>query len=171
MVQNKLPIILIGFMGSGKSTIAQYYALKQNATFIDLDHYIEDKEKMTIPEIFDQYGEQYFRSLEYKYIQECIDKADIIATGGGIVENDEAFKFLKQQANVIWLDCHLEIVYDRISNDPHRPNANNRTLEQLNYLYSSRVIRYNEIAFMKLNSDELTISEIYDKLIRFISCE
>ena len=97
MELNKAPIILIGFMGSGKSTIGKYVAEKQNLNFVDLDLYIEDKQKLTIPEIFNQNGERYFRELEFKYLQECVNKADIIATGGGIIESNDAFNYLKNQ--------------------------------------------------------------------------
>lgn len=169
MELNKAPIILIGFMGSGKSTIGKYVAEKQNLNFVDLDLYIEDKQKLTIPEIFNQNGERYFRELEFKYLQECVNKADIIATGGGIIESNDTFNYLKNQKNIIWLDCEIEILFGRINHDPHRPNASNKTLEQLNDLYCSRFLRYNEIAFKKLDSNLLSISEIYYELLNLIN--
>ena len=93
MNHDKSPIILIGFMGTGKSTIGKYVADEQNLSFIDIDSYIEEKYKLTIPEIFSKHGEQYFRNLEFTCLQECINTADIIATGGGIIESEEAFNF------------------------------------------------------------------------------
>ncbi|MBO1197934.1 shikimate kinase [Staphylococcus simiae] len=161
-------MILIGFMGSGKTTIGNDFAQKQNLSFVDLDQYIERQESKTIPDIFHEYGEQYFRQLESEYLQECITKFEVIATGGGIVESEDAFKLLKNQKYVIWLDANIKTLYDRVINDPHRPNAQNKTLEQLNNLYSSRYLRYNEIAFTKLQSDLLTTSEIYNELLNLI---
>ncbi|SUL35774.1 Shikimate kinase I [Staphylococcus aureus] len=81
--------------------------MSKNLSFIDIDSYIEEKYKLTIPEIFCKHGEQYFRNLEFTCLQECINTADIIATGGGIIESEEAFNFLKNQKNIIWLDCIL----------------------------------------------------------------
>lgn len=96
MNHDKSPIILIGFMGTGKSTIGKYVADEQNLSFIDIDSYIEEKYKLTIPEIFCKHGEQYFRNLEFTCLQECINTADIIATGGGIIESEEAFNFFEK---------------------------------------------------------------------------
>ncbi|UDI78187.1 shikimate kinase [Staphylococcus taiwanensis] len=163
------PIILVGFMGTGKSTIGEYLSLEQQYSFIDLDIYIEIKEDQTIPEIFENLGEDGFRSLEYRYFKESIEKYDVIATGGGIIENTDSLNLLKQQQNVIWLDCDIETIYNRIMNDVHRPNANNKTKIQLKNLYLSRVSRYNEIAFMKVNSDK-TIKEIYNDIINYLTC-
>ena len=91
MNHDKSPIILIGFMGTGKSTIGKYVADEQNLSFIDIDSYIEEY-KLTIPEIFSKHGEQYFRNLEFTCLQECIN-LQIYATGGGIIESEEAFNF------------------------------------------------------------------------------
>ncbi|MDI1733820.1 shikimate kinase [Staphylococcus aureus] len=168
MNHDKSPIILIGFMGTGKSTIGKYVADEQNLSFIDIDSYIEEKYKLTIPEIFSKHGEQYFRNLEFTCLQECINTADLIATGGGSIESEEAFNFLKNQKNIIWLDCNIDIIYSRINDDPHRPNANNKTITQLNDLYCSRILRYNEIAFKKFDSHLLSISEIYYELLNLI---
>ncbi|MCJ1656283.1 shikimate kinase [Staphylococcus sp. NRL 16/872] len=169
MDDKKLPIIFIGFMGTGKSTIGDFLSLEQKLTFVDLDSYIEIKENKSIPEIFNQIGESGFRQLEYKYLKQCMSKYDVISTGGGIIENDDSLKFLKQIKHVIWLDCSIDTVYRRILNDPHRPNAKNKTKKQLKNLYLSRISRYNEIAFMKVNSEK-TIKEIYDFIINHLSC-
>lgn len=169
MIKNDNTIILIGFMGSGKTTIGNYFAQKQNLSFVDLDEYIEKEEQKTIPDIFNENGEQYFRQLENKYLQECITKFEVIATGGGIIESEATFELLKKQKYVIWLDGDIHTLYDRVINDPHRPNAKNKTLEQLNNLYLSRYLRYNEIAFKKLQSDILSTSEIYIELLNLIT--
>ncbi|GGG84530.1 shikimate kinase [Staphylococcus pragensis] len=156
-------------MGTGKSTIGEFLSLEKQLTFIDLDAYIEIKENKTIPKIFEQIGESGFRNLEYKYLKQCISKYDVISTGGGVIENVDSLNLLKQIKNVIWLDCTIETIHRRIENDPHRPNAKNKTKNQLKNLYLSRVSRYNEIAFMKVNSEK-TIKEIYDSIINHLSC-
>ena len=95
MTHSYLPLILTGFMGTGKSTIGKYLASKLHYSYIDLDTYIEMKEFKTIPDIFNEIGEKGFRKLEYKYLNDCIGKYDIISTGGGIIENDNYLTFKK----------------------------------------------------------------------------
>lgn len=169
MTHSYLPLILTGFMGTGKSTIGKYLASKLHYSYIDLDTYIEMKEFKTIPDIFNEIGEKGFRKLEYKYLNDCIGKYDIISTGGGIIENDDSILLLKNKT-VIWLDCDIDIIYNRIANDPHRPNAKNKSEKQLKDLYLSRVSRYNEIASKKVDSSK-TIECVYKTILNHIPCE
>ncbi len=83
-----LSVYLCGFMGCGKSHIGRQLAAALGRRFIDLDRYIVNAEGMTIPEIFDKYGEPHFRKLEAKYIRE-LSGGRIVATGGGALINDE----------------------------------------------------------------------------------
>ena len=80
-----MKIVLLGYMGSGKTTVGKEVAKRLQLTFIDLDDYIESSEKMSIPEIFNQKGELYFRKKEHDYLQEVLEKEDgiILSTGGG----------------------------------------------------------------------------------------
>ncbi|RIM75994.1 shikimate kinase [Staphylococcus xylosus] len=155
-------------MGTGKTTLGKYLSKNNQLSYVDLDAYIVEQEDQSIPYLFKQIGEAGFRELEYKYLKECINHYNIISTGGGIIESDQTFDFLKLQKRVIWLDCDLNIVYNRIKNDSNRPNANNKSLFELKSLYSSRVSRYNEIAFIKLNSSKslhLLQSEIMEEIV------
>ncbi|MGV3096857.1 MULTISPECIES: shikimate kinase [Staphylococcus] len=156
-------------MGTGKSTIGEYLSLEKQLSFIDLDIYIEIRENKTIPDIFKDIGEIGFRELEYKYLSECTQKYDVIATGGGIIEYSKSLNYLKQYKYIFWLDCDIDIIFKRVLNDKHRPNAIDKSKKQLNNLYLSRISRYNEIAFMKVNSDK-TIKEIYNDIINYLSC-
>ncbi len=164
------PLILIGFMGTGKTTLGKYLSKHNQLSYIDLDAYIVQQENQSIPNIFKQIGEAGFRELEYKYLKECINHYNIISTGGGIIEGDQTFDFLKLQRRVIWLDCDLNIVYNRIKNDSNRPNANNKSLFELKNLYSSRVSRYNEIAFIKLNSSK-SLHSLQCEIMEEVVCE
>ncbi|UXR68679.1 MULTISPECIES: shikimate kinase [unclassified Staphylococcus] len=164
----KRPIILVGFMGSGKSSIGKALAKRHNYRFIDLDQHIASSEKMSIPDIFKHDGETTFRLYEQKYLKETLHKYDIISTGGGIITNDETFQFLKTlNAEIIWLDAPFSILYQRVKGDPNRPNAKNSNYETLKNLYLSRVSRYNEIAFMKVttkNTMDETLHEIENNI-------
>ncbi|MCG7339727.1 shikimate kinase [Staphylococcus sp. ACRSN] len=157
-------------MGTGKTTLGHFISSNINLSYIDLDEYIVEKEQKSIPQIFQDVGESGFRKLEYLYLQECIKLYDIISTGGGIVEGDASFDLLKSQTNVIWLDCDLEVVFERISNDSNRPNAKNKSFFELKSLYSSRVSRYNEIAFIKLNSNQ-PLSGLFHVIQERVICE
>lgn len=102
-----MKIVLIGYMASGKSTIGKILAKELNLSFIDLDHYISDREQMSIPEIFTQKGEIYFRKIETKYLLEVLEKEQefILSLGGGtpcygnnmeiILNSDAASVYLK----------------------------------------------------------------------------
>lgn len=164
------PLIFIGFMGTGKSTLAKHISNNEQLSFVDLDSYIVKKENKSIPQIFSDSGESGFRKLETKYLEECINKYDVIATGGGIIESATALKLLASQQYVFWLDCDLNIIYDRIKNDSNRPNANNKSYTELNDLYLKRVSRYNEIAFTKLDSAN-PISILYEVVMNHINSD
>jgi shikimate kinase len=108
-----MKIALIGYMASGKSTIGKILAKELNLSFIDLDHYISDREQMSIPEIFTQKGEIYFRKIETKYLLEVLEKEQefILSLGGGtpcygnnmeiILNSDAASVYLKASITTI----------------------------------------------------------------------
>ncbi|UQW82772.1 shikimate kinase [Staphylococcus edaphicus] len=157
-------------MGTGKTTLGKYLAKMNQLSYIDLDEHIATQEKSSIPDIFKAIGESGFRQLEFEYLKKCIQNYDIISTGGGIIEGDQSFEILKKQPKVIWLDCDISIVYNRISHDSNRPNANNKSLFELKSLYSSRFSRYNEIAFIKINSNQ-SLSVLQSEIMEEIVCE
>jgi shikimate kinase len=122
----KQNIILIGFMGSGKSTVGRELAKSLEMKFVDTDHYIEKKEKMKIKNIFAKKGEKYFREIESKYIRE-ISKMNhvVISTGGGVVAKSENIILLKKNGFVVYLDCTIECIHKRVARRDTRPLLNN----------------------------------------------
>ena len=90
-----MSVYLCGFMGCGKSHIGRMLAKALSMNFIDLDKYIVNAEKMTIPEIFDKFGEPHFRELEAKYIRELANGC-VVATGGGALINDETARYARE---------------------------------------------------------------------------
>ncbi len=137
------PVYLCGFMGCGKSHIGRMLSKECCAVFIDLDRYIVDKEKMRIPEIFEKYGEPYFRELEAKYIKNFKGRT-VVATGGGAILRDETALFARQQGTVIFLDVPFKVCYERIKGDENRPIVVNSTKEQLEELYNKRYPIYKQ---------------------------
>lgn len=130
-------IYLCGFMGCGKSHIGRLLAKKLGLSFTDLDRYIVEKEGISIPEIFEKYGEPHFRSLESKYIKEMPENS-VVATGGGAIINPDTAKAAREKGTVVFLDTAFEICYDRIKGDTNRPLVMNNTKEQLHELFTNR---------------------------------
>lgn len=132
------PIFLCGFMGCGKSTVGKILAKKMGEECIDLDKYIEKKENMSIAQIFEQKGEEYFRQTESKALADFADKGAVIATGGGTLLSEENGKIAKESGMVVFIDTYFNVCYDRIKDDPNRPIAYNSTKRQLLERYEKR---------------------------------
>ncbi len=138
-----MKLYLCGFMGCGKSRIGRELAKKTGMAFADLDAYIVEHEKMSIPEIFDRSGEPYFRSLEAKYIAEMPDNS-VVALGGGAIINENTAKTARETGKVIFLDVDFETCYKRIKDDSNRPLAFNNPKEKVKELYDTRRPIYSE---------------------------
>lgn len=140
-------IILIGFMGAGKTTLGQKLAYSLGRPFIDLDEEIQKRSHLSIPEIFAR-GQTAFRRLEAQVLKEqAVSSGKVIATGGGVVElaeNRELLTDLKQQRwEIVWVKAPLSIIKERIKGSTQRPLAN---LENLTELYQRREKYYRELA-------------------------
>ncbi len=107
-------IVLIGMMGSGKTTVGQLLAQRLKRTLVDTDSLIEAREGLTIPELFETQGEGYFRSVEAGVAQALSLRSDlIIACGGGLPLQERAMAALKESGIVIWLDRDPGEIFDR----------------------------------------------------------
>lgn len=115
-------IILCGFMGSGKSTIGKALAESLNMEFVDTDVLIEENEGMKIFQIFEKFGEKYFRECETKLIEKLSqEEGRVIALGGGLAANPDNHKFLKNCGKIVLLNCEIEETLKRILGDKTRP--------------------------------------------------
>ena len=116
------PIVLIGLMGAGKSTVGQRLAEKLEINFVDIDHRIEEKTGKSITEIFSDEGEQYFRDIEKETIKEELEKeVQVIATGGAAFINDQTRQLIKEKATSIWLRAGIDMLVERVSRKDNRP--------------------------------------------------
>jgi shikimate kinase len=116
-------VFLVGFMGSGKTTIGKLLAKKLKIPFFDIDMEIELREGLTIPQIFSLKGESYFRQLEFEILKNIVsqNKEFVIATGGGLGANPEAMNYMKKQGLVVWLDLDFKKFKKRTYKDKNRP--------------------------------------------------
>lgn len=163
-------IILIGFMGSGKSTIGARLAEELNLDLKELDALIEKKQNLPITEIFDTRGEAFFRELEHNVLVESLLCDAVIATGGGIIIHNENFSLLKHTNNVIYLRGTIETLYERIKRDQinQRPLADSASFELLNERLISRRKRYEQAADLIIEIDNKSIEEITNEILKYL---
>lgn len=118
-------IVLIGFMGTGKSAVGKELAKQLKVRFVSTDDIIEEKEKRTIAKIFEKSGEPYFRKIEKEVIKEAVALDDVvIAAGGGAVLDEENMANLKKRGTIFCLTATPETIYKRTKNYKHRPLLN-----------------------------------------------
>lgn len=118
------PVVLVGMMGVGKSSVGRKLAALLHLPFIDADEEIEKAAQMSIPEIFAQYGEPYFRDGERRVIARIIDGPGtraVIATGGGAFVNSETRALILEKTIPVWLDSEVDVLLERIGRKDNRP--------------------------------------------------
>ncbi|SFV36985.1 shikimate kinase [Devosia crocina] len=130
------PLVLVGMMGAGKTTVGRRIAARLGRRFLDSDEEIEKAAQMSIPEIFAQRGEPEFRAGETRVIQRLLKETDLVlATGGGAFVNGETRALVKSDAVSVWLKADLDVLFERVSRRSNRPllkTANPRqTLQKL----------------------------------------
>ncbi len=161
-------VILIGFMGSGKSTIGVRLSYKMKMPFIDTDKYIENKLKRTISEIFAESGEGFFRNLETDVLKELLqDKAKyIISVGGGLPVREENRKLLKELGTVIYLKASADELYERLKGDTERPLLQCENPKQkIEDLLNSREAFYADAAHMIVEEDGKDIDTVIEEIV------
>ncbi|MGN6817251.1 MAG: shikimate kinase [Sphingomonas sp.] len=121
------PIVLVGLMGVGKSTVGRRLAARLHLPFADADAEIEEAAGMSVSEIFEKFGEPYFRDGERRVIARLVDGTPkVIATGGGAFINDETRALILDQAIAIWLDAPTHVLAERVRRRDTRPLLRNR---------------------------------------------
>ena len=155
-------IILIGYMGSGKSTIGEKAARALGLKFLDTDELIEEKEGMTISELFEQKGEAYFRQKETEVLRSLRKepKGMILATGGGLPMREENAKLLKELGVVIYLKAEIDTLVTRLCEDTQRPLLKEGNLrEKIATMLEIRNPIYEKVADIILQTDAMSIYE------------
>ena len=143
-------IVLIGFMGTGKSSVGRILARRMKREFVDLDRYLEEKEKRKIREIFEKDGEAYFRGIEKEAVAHWSQTENkVITTGGGAVMDSDNFSAFKQNGVLITLLAKPETIYERVKNSKRRPllNGSQDLLGEIKALLEKRKPFYSRSDF------------------------
>ena len=163
-------IVLIGFMGSGKSVAGKIISERLNLKFVDIDRLIEEEQGRTIPEIFSTFSEDYFRKLEKEMVARAAkDGNQVIATGGGVVLNPGNMANLRKNGVIIWLAVSPEVVHKRTERDGSRPllqvSYPEKTIEEL---LSFRESLYAQADF-KVETSNLSVDEVVKEILNFLN--
>ena len=162
-------IVLIGFMGCGKTTIGNNLAKVLDFSFVDTDEKIEKDSQKTINEIFAAHGEEYFRNLETKTIEKMAKEAEktVISTGGGLPLREVNADILKRTGFVVYLRVQGKTVEKRLQGDKTRPLLQGGNVsEKITNLLNFRDPIYEYGAHMVLDVDDKTVEEIIEDIKR-----
>ncbi|HZX21140.1 MAG TPA: shikimate dehydrogenase [Clostridia bacterium] len=161
-------IVLIGFMGSGKTSVGTELSTLLEMDYIDTDDIIVRNSGMSINEIFNIYGEAEFRRLETQAIKGLQDtKNTIISCGGGVVLNPENINLLKNNGRIAWLKVSPDEAFDRLLGDNNRPLLkDNFTVGKLSQILESRLPLYEDASDMIIDTDKKNVQEIAREIIK-----
>lgn len=159
-------LVLVGLMGAGKTTVGRRLARQLDIDFVDSDHEIEKAARMSVSEIFETYGEDYFRSGERRVIARLMDGPPcVLATGGGAFINEETRDLIKQKSVSVWLDAPLDVLVERTGRRNTRPLLKaGDPAEILEKLLDDRAPIYAE-ADIKIRSSDGPHEEVVDAII------
>ena len=154
--------VLLGFMGSGKTTIAR----QLDSDFVDMDALLEGRLGMPIARFFEEKGEAAFRQLEEEVLADLLKTDKVISTGGGIVISPRNRALLKQNTDNIYLKADFETLYQRISadKDNQRPLFLKNSKEDLAVIFNERQAWYEEVASKVIDVSKLNPDEIIEEL-------
>jgi len=161
----KRNIYLVGFMGTGKSTIGKELAKLMGRKFLDMDALLETRLGAAIQDIFAQYGEKYFRAEERKLAFELAEESDkVIATGGGTVMDPDVLRTFKQKGVVICLLVEKELLVNRLGKIEKRPILQDKGQEEIEALMEKRKAIYEKIP-IKVDTTNLTPPQAAKKIV------
>ncbi len=166
-------IMLIGFMGAGKTYTGRELARLLKMQFMDMDDEIVKRAGMAINEIFARYGEDRFRDIETDVLRELSNKSGlVVGCGGGVVVKDRNLPLLKNSNLVVFLQASPEIIYERVKDDDSRPLLKvDNPMQRIRELLDLRMARYMEAADLIIDTDGKTPLEVAEEIYRLLEDE
>ena len=158
-------IVLVGFMGTGKTVVAKALALSMGKRYVSVDELIEEREERSIKDIFEKDGEAYFRRIEKEIVKEVSGLEDLVLDpGGGVVLDGDNMRNLKENGTVICLWAEPEVIRERTSGSSERPLLNVKDPEaRIREMLDERRPFY-EKADMHIDTTELTVEETVSEI-------
>ena len=161
-------IVLIGFMGAGKTSISEYLKTLFAMDVIEMDQIIAEREGMSIPDIFEVHGEQYFRDLETNLLIEMQSRKNVvISCGGGTPLRECNVVEMKKNGRVVLLTASPETIFDRVKDSHDRPVIeNNKNVPFIADLMEKRRAKYEAAADIIINTDGKSLIEVCEELVQ-----
>ena len=161
-------IVLIGFMGAGKTSISEYLKTLFAMDVVEMDQIIAEREGMSIPDIFEVHGEQYFRDLETNLLIEMQSKKNVvISCGGGTPLRECNVVEMKKNGRVVLLTASPETIFDRVKDSHDRPVIeNNKNVPFIADLMEKRRAKYEAAADIVINTDGKSLIEVCEELVQ-----
>ena len=168
MKQFNYNIVLIGFMGTGKSTIARELAKTRQMNIVEMDEEIVRRRGKSIADIFEEEGEEYFRYLETALLKELQTKENqVISCGGGAVLREENVRVMKKNGCVVLLTALPQTIYERVKNNTDRPILQgNMNMEYIASLMEKRREKYEKAADIVIATDGKNVSQICEEMLQ-----
>lgn len=163
-------IFLIGFMGSGKSTVASCLSKDYGMEIIEMDQMIVEREGMSIPDIFAQKGEPYFRDAETNLLIEIQSEENkVVSCGGGVVLREKNVEEMKKSGKIVLLNAKPETILERVKDDDNRPLLRgNKNVEFISNMMEQRRPKYEGAADFIIRTDgkaaDVICKEIFEKI-------
>jgi len=158
-------VILVGFMGAGKSVCGRLLARRLGRCFVETDDMIVSREGCSIPEIFARHGEARFRALEAEAVEALsLKSGDVVATGGGLPCREGRMEALRALGTVVWLRGDLAALLERARREGERPMLANRTDDEVRALYEAREPFYRQ-AHLTIDSGGRTVDQVVAELV------
>lgn len=155
-------------MGVGKSSVADKLCEKLEMTLVEMDEEIVRQQDMAISDIFDEYGEKYFRRLETNLLEEIAkNNNQVVSCGGGAVLKDRNIEIMKSCGTIVLLTAEPETIYERVKDDSSRPLLNgNMSIKYICELMNERQERYEEAADLIISTDHKEVDAIVDRICK-----
>ena len=147
-------IFMTGMMGSGKSTVGESLAALMSIPFVDLDREIANRMGMSIPEIFANHGEDFFRTKEREELKNaCTFRKSVVSLGGGALCSDDAWALIPANAHVVWLKASPQTLFERLEGSSGRPLLHHQPQDTLRAMLNDRNAWYSKAKF-HITTDE-----------------